>query len=111
MPPTDMTSPWSSPVSGISGTNQIVLSARTCLRATIILGMSGCNTTGESAGLGALIGAGAGAAIGGIAGGWEGAAIGAGAGAIGGYLLGRAADRPGYCRYRDRYNRTYVARC
>jgi len=42
----------------------------------------------------------------------EGAAVGAAAGAVGGYLLGKAADRPGYCRYRDRYSgRVYVERC
>lgn len=51
---------------------------------------TGCNTTGESAGLGALIGAGAGAVIGGIAGEGEGAligaAVGAGVGAAGGAI-------------------------
>jgi hypothetical protein len=72
------------------------------------LAITGCTTAEQTA----VVGGAAGAAIGGIAGGWEGAAIGAGAGAIGGYLLGRAADRPGYCRYRDRRTgRVYVDRC
>jgi hypothetical protein len=70
--------------------------------------IAGCTTAERTAVAGGV----AGAAIGGIADGWEGAAIGAGAGALGGYLLGRAADRPGYCRYRDRYTgRVYVERC
>jgi hypothetical protein len=51
------------------------------LASALVVGMTGCETTGESAGLGALIGAGAGAAIGGIAGGGKGAAIGAAVGA------------------------------
>jgi Glycine zipper/Prokaryotic membrane lipoprotein lipid attachment site len=76
------------------------------LTATAFL--AGCTTAEETA----VVGGVAGAAIGGVAGDGEGAAIGAGAGAIGGYLLGRAADRPGYCRYRDRRTgRVYVERC
>jgi len=51
------------------------------LVVTLAVGTTGCETTGESAGLGALIGAGAGAAIGGIAGDGKGAAIGAAVGA------------------------------
>lgn len=47
----------------------------------LVVAAAGCNTTGESAGLGALIGAGAGAVIGGIAGDGEGALIGAAVGA------------------------------
>lgn len=75
--------------------------------ATVMI--TGCTTAERTAGVGAL----GGAAIGGLAGGnIEGAAIGAAAGAVGGYLIGRAADRPGYCRYRDQYDgRTYEARC
>jgi hypothetical protein len=73
------------------------------------LAVAGCTTAERTATVGAL----GGAAIGGIAGGdVEGAAIGAAAGAVGGYLIGRAADRPGYCRYRDRRTgRVYVERC
>jgi Glycine zipper len=71
--------------------------------------IAGCTTAERTATVGAL----GGAAIGGIAGGdIEGAAVGAAIGGVGGYLLGRAADRPGYCRYRDRYTgRVYVERC
>jgi len=58
--------------------------------AVLVIGAAGCETTGESAGLGALIGAGAGAVIGGIAGDGEGAligaAVGAGVGAAGGAI-------------------------
>ncbi len=56
----------------------------------LIIAAAGCETTGESAGLGALIGAGAGAVIGGIAGDGQGAligaAVGAGVGAAGGAI-------------------------
>lgn len=71
--------------------------------------LAGCTTAEKTAVGGAAVGA----AIGGIASGTiEGAAVGAAAGAVGGYLLGRIADRPGYCRYRDRYSgRVYVDRC
>lgn len=75
------------------------------LAATVAI--AGCTTAEQTATVGAL----GGAAIGGIAGGWEGAAIGAAAGGVGGYLLGRVADRPGYCRYRDRRGNVYVDRC
>ncbi|QPC85722.1 hypothetical protein GA830_02475 [Mesorhizobium sp. NBSH29] len=73
------------------------------------LAVAGCTTAEKTAVGGAAVGA----AIGGIAtGNLEGAAVGAAVGGVGGYLLGRAADRPGYCRYRDRYNgRVYVERC
>jgi hypothetical protein len=58
--------------------------------AVLVIGAAGCETTGEAAGLGALIGAGAGAVIGGIAGEGEGAligaAVGAGVGAAGGAI-------------------------
>ncbi len=76
------------------------------LIATVAI--ASCTTAERTATVGAL----GGAAIGGIAGGdLEGAAVGAAIGGVGGYLLGRAADRPGYCRYRDRYGRVYTARC
>jgi hypothetical protein len=74
-----------------------------------MIAVTGCTTAEKTA----VVGSAAGAAIGGIAGeSWEGAAIGAAAGAVGGYLIGRVADRPGYCRYRDQYSgRVYVERC
>ncbi len=56
----------------------------------LVIAAAGCETTGESAGLGALIGAGSGALIGGIAGDGKGALIGAvvgaGVGAAGGAI-------------------------
>jgi Glycine zipper len=73
-----------------------------------MIAITGCTTAEKTATVGAL----GGAAIGGIAGGdIEGAAVGAAIGGVGGYLLGRVADRPGYCRYRDRYGRVYIDRC
>lgn len=71
--------------------------------------LAGCTTAEKSAVGGAAIGA----AVGGIASGTiEGAAIGAAVGGAGGYLIGRVADRPGYCKYRERHSRrTYVDRC
>jgi outer membrane lipoprotein SlyB len=58
------------------------------LAVALVAGASGCETTGESAGLGALIGAGAGAVIGGAAGGGDGALIGAAVGAAAGAATG-----------------------
>ena len=70
--------------------------------------LAGC-TTAEQTGVG---GAAVGAAVGGLATGRvEGALAGAAIGGASGYLLGRIADRPGWCRYRDQYGRTYEARC
>lgn len=61
---------------------------------------------------GTAIGAGTGAVIGGaVSNSWEGAAIGAVAGGVAGALIGRSTERRGYCVYRDRYGRTYEARC
>ena len=74
-----------------------------------VAALAGCTTAEQTAVGGAAVGA----AVGGIATGrLEGAAVGAAAGAVGGYLLGKAVDRPGYCRYRDRRTgRVYVERC
>jgi len=72
------------------------------------IAVTGCTTPERTA----VVGGATGAAIGGIANGWSGAATGAAIGTIGGYLLGKAVDRPGYCRYRDPHTgRTYEARC
>lgn len=77
--------------------------------ALAVTGMlAGCTTAEKSA----VVGAAAGAAIGGIATGTgAGAAIGAGIGGATGYLIGRVADRPGYCRYRTPDGRIYTAKC
>lgn len=70
--------------------------------------LSGCTTAEQ----GAVGGAAVGAAVGGLATGRvEGALAGAAIGGASGYLIGRIADRPGWCRYRDQYGRTYEARC
>jgi hypothetical protein len=76
------------------------------------LALAGC-TTAEQTGVG---GAAVGAAVGGLATGTTGGALGGALiGGTAGYLLGRAADHPGYCRYRghDRYGRrvVYERRC
>lgn len=76
--------------------------------AVATLAAAGC-TTAEQTGVG---GAAVGAAIGGVTTGRvEGALAGAAIGGAAGYLIGRSAERPGYCRYRDQYNRIYEARC
>jgi len=70
--------------------------------------VSGCTTAEQTA----VGGAAAGAAIGGLATGrGSGAVAGARIGGTAGYLIGRSADRPGWCRYRDEYGRIYEARC
>ncbi|MGK9051603.1 YMGG-like glycine zipper-containing protein [Neorhizobium petrolearium] len=61
---------------------------------------------------GTAIGAGTGAVIGGVAtNSWGGAAVGAVAGGLVGAAIGESEKRRGYCVYRDRYGRTYEARC
>lgn len=61
---------------------------------------------------GATIGAASGAIIGGVASNSVGgAAVGAAVGGVAGAIIGRSQERPGYCVYRDRYGRTYEARC
>ena len=61
---------------------------------------------------GASIGAASGAVIGGVAtNSVGGAAVGAVVGGAAGALIGQSQERSGYCLYRDRYCRTYEARC
>ena len=53
-----------------------------------------------------------GAAVGGlVTGDAGGAAVGGAIGAVGGYLIGKSADRAGYCRYRDQRGNIYEDRC
>lgn len=68
------------------------------IAAVASLTLTACTTAEQ----GAVIGGIGGGLIGGAVGGTEGALIGVVAGGVGGYLIGRAADRPGYCRYRVR---------
>lgn len=78
------------------------------IAAAASLMLVGCTTAEQ----GAVIGGVGGGLIGGAVGGTQGALIGVIAGGAGGYLLGRAADRPGYCRYRVRgSNRVVVEPC
>jgi len=61
---------------------------------------------------GTAIGAGTGAIIGGaVTNDVGGAAVGAVAGGVAGALIGRSTERSGYCLYRDRFGRTFEARC
>ena len=78
--------------------------------AILLMGLSVASCTQTEKG--AAIGATSGAIIGGVAtGNVRGAAIGAGVGGIAGALIGNSQERSGYCVYRDRYGRTYEARC
>lgn len=78
------------------------------MAAAAVLMLAGCTTAEQTAVGGAAVGA----AVGGIATGQvEGALAGAAIGGAGGYLIGRIADRPGYCQYRDQYGRVYTDRC
>lgn len=78
------------------------------IAAVASLTLTACTTAEQ----GAVIGAVGGGLIGGAVGGTEGALIGVVAGGAGGYLLGRVADRPGYCRYRHaRTGRVIIDRC
>lgn len=70
--------------------------------------LSGCTMAERTAAVGAGVGAGVGALATGTI---EGAAIGSLVGAVGGYLIGRAADRPGYCRYRHPNGHYFYDRC
>lgn len=61
---------------------------------------------------GATVGAASGAIIGGaVSNSVGGAAVGAVVGGAAGALIGQSQERSGYCVYRDRYGRTYEARC
>lgn len=81
----------------------------TLLAAVASLAMlAGCTTAERTAAVGAGVGAGVGALASGTI---EGAAVGSLVGAVGGYLVGRAADRPGYCRYRHPRGHYFHDRC
>jgi uncharacterized protein YcfJ len=73
-----------------------------------LVALASCTATEK----GTAIGAGTGAVIGGaVSNSWGGAAVGAVAGGLAGALIGQSTERRGYCVYRDRYGRTYEARC
>lgn len=74
----------------------------------LLLPLGACSQTEQGAAVGGLGGAAVGAAVAGDP--VQGAVIGGAVGAVAGALIGHASER-GQCRYRDRYGRTYVARC
>jgi O-succinylbenzoate synthase len=82
---------------------------RTIVLVSAVVGaLASCTATEQ----GTAIGAGTGAVIGGaVTNSWGGAAVGAVAGGVAGALIGQSTERRGYCVYRDRYGRTYEARC
>jgi len=81
---------------------------RTAIVSAAIATLVSCTPTER----GTAIGAGTGAIIGGaVTNDWGGAAVGAVAGGVAGALIGRSTERRGYCVYRDRYGRTFEARC
>lgn len=83
---------------------------KTVIALVGLLAIAGC-TTAEQAG---TVGAVGGGVIGLAASGGDPVAglAGAAIGGAGGYVLGRIADRPGYCTYVDRRTgREYVDRC
>lgn len=81
---------------------------KTLLALTLIAPLASCTATER----GASIGAASGAVIGGVAtNSVGGAAVGAVVGGAAGALIGQSQERSGYCVYRDRYGRTYEARC
>jgi osmotically inducible lipoprotein OsmB len=80
--------------------------------AVAAMSLSACNSPGERAVGGALIGGGTGALIGGLAGGGRGALIGGGIGAAGGAIIGASTAQPQpapcpYGTYRDAYGNIY----
>ncbi|KKX27688.1 YMGG-like glycine zipper-containing protein [Rhizobium sp. LC145] len=78
------------------------------LACALIGTLASCTSTEK----GTAIGAASGAVIGGaVTDSWGGAAVGAVAGGLVGAAIGESEKRRGYCVYRDRYGRTYEARC
>ncbi len=81
---------------------------KTLIALALIAPLASCTATER----GASVGAATGAVIGGVAtNSVGGAAVGAVVGGAAGALIGQSQERSGYCIYRDRYGRTYEARC
>ncbi|MFK0692188.1 glycine zipper domain-containing protein [Mesorhizobium sp. IMUNJ 23033] len=74
----------------------------------LLVPLGACSQTEKGAAVGGLGGAAVGAAVANDP--VEGAVVGGAVGAVAGALIGRASE-PDRCRYRDRYGRTYIARC
>jgi len=78
------------------------------LLMALLVPLGACSQTEKGAAVGGLGGAAIGAAVANDP--VEGAVVGGAVGAVAGALIGRA-NEPDRCRYRDRYGRTYIARC
>ena len=70
--------------------------------------LAGCTNAEKGAVVGGVGGAAVGALVTGDA---AGTAVGGLIGGVGGYLIGKSADRAGYCRYRDQNGHIYEDRC
>ena len=81
---------------------------KTMLLLALLLPLGACSQTEKGAAVGGLGGAAVGAAVANDP--VQGAVVGGAVGAVAGALIGRASET-GQCRYRDRYGRTYIARC
>ncbi|UVK41435.1 hypothetical protein LHFGNBLO_001094 [Mesorhizobium sp. AR10] len=81
---------------------------KTMLLLALLLPLGACSQTEKGAAVGGLGGAAIGAAVANDP--VQGAVVGGAVGAVAGSLIGRASET-GQCRYRDRYGRTYIARC
>jgi osmotically inducible lipoprotein OsmB len=79
----------------------------TAVTLVLTLGVGACNTPGERAVGGGLLGAGAGALVGGALGGGRGAAVGAVVGGATGAVAGAATAPCPYGTYRDVYGNVY----
>jgi len=95
------------------GTGVVDSTGRISMKRIVIISLmaaslAACTATEQGAGVGAATGA----VIGGVAtGNVRGAAVGAAIGGVSGALIGRVAEQPGRCYYRDQYGRRYVDRC
>ena len=74
-----------------------------------LLSLSACTSTQQ----GAVIGGGAGAVIGSVATGGSvlGTVVGAGVGAVAGAAIGKVADQPGKCYYKNSRGQVYIDTC
>ena len=83
------------------------------IRLAMVAALLGILAACTNAEKGAVVGGVGGAAVGTLAGGNDtrNAIVGGAVGAVAGTLIGAAADRQGYCRYRDQYGRIYEDRC
>lgn len=80
------------------------------LSLALLLPLAACSQTEQGAAIGGLGGAAIGSAVAAPGNRAEGALVGGAVGAVAGALVGRA-NEPNRCRFRDRYNRVYVAPC